>query len=400
MKMKDLLDRQRRIHADLKGIVDTPAGADGDLSAEQETRAADLQAEMAKVKRLIDVQADLDEAERRMSGTPVTGDPKLDREMRGFSLTRMIQHKLGGNVDAGREIEISQELARMEGRSTEGFFAPYSFFEKRSTITSATAGELIGTVHRGDLYIDLLREKNPLARLGIRTVSGLTGNVDVPRLNGSTSVGWFAENTDISETDADFDKISLTPRHVGAWTQYSRNMLLQSSPGIEDILRSDLAQVLALEVARATINGAGGTEPTGILKAPGIHTVAKPSDPMLYVPELGDPLFQANVDNVSYLANSGMKKTVDSLLTADGLPVGAASFFRSNPYVFTSLVPAANAMLAGNFSDVLTGTWSGVEILINPYMESAYKRGNVAMRIILTMDVAIRHPESFAVFGA
>lgn len=90
MKMKDLLDRQRRIHTDLKSIVDAPAGSDGDLSGEQETRAADLQAEMAKVKRLIDVQADLDETERRMTGTPVTGDPKLDKEMRSFSLTRQL----------------------------------------------------------------------------------------------------------------------------------------------------------------------------------------------------------------------------------------------------------------------------------------------------------------------
>ncbi len=84
MKMKDLLDRQSRIHNDLKGIMSSLEG--GDLSPEQETRAADLQAEMAKVKRLIDVQADIDEAERRMSGTPVIGDPKLDTEMRSFSL--------------------------------------------------------------------------------------------------------------------------------------------------------------------------------------------------------------------------------------------------------------------------------------------------------------------------
>ena len=37
-------------------------------------------------------------------------------------------------------------------------------------------------------------------------------------------------------------------------------------------------------------------------------------------------------------------------------------------------------------------------MLVNPYMESAYKKGNVALRIVLTMDVAIRHPEAFATF--
>jgi len=109
-------------------------------------------------------------------------------------------------------------------------------------------------------------------------------------------------------------------------------------------------------------------------------------------------LFLANVRGVSFLANSGYKLTVDQLLTADGLPIGAATFFRGYPHVWTSLVPSANCMIGGDFSDVIQGTWSAVELLLNPYMESAYKKGNVALRIILTMDVAIRHPESFATF--
>lgn len=405
MTMRELLDRQSRIHADLKGIVDAPAGTDGDLSDEQEARAADLQAQMAKVKRLIDVQTDIDEAERRMSGTPVTGDTKLDKEARSFSLTRAVQHMLGVKVDAGRELEISAELARREQRSTEGFFMPYSFFEKRAdvmTTTAPTAGpgsNLVATDHLGNQFIDLLREANPLTALGVRTLTGLVGNVEIPKLKQSTSVGWFGENSAIPQTDAAFDKITMSPKHVGAWTEYSRNMLLQSSPDIESLLRSDLAQVLALEVARATITGTGtNSEPTGILNATGIQEVTKPADPMQYAPVLANALFMANVGNVSFLGSSGFKLTVDQLLTTDGLPIGAATFFRNYPHVWTKLVPADNVMLAGDFSDVIQGTWSAVEVLVNPYMESSYKKGNIALRIILTMDVAIRHPESFATF--
>jgi HK97 family phage major capsid protein len=403
--MRELLDRQSRIHTELKGIVDAPAGTDGDLSEEQETRAADLQAQMAKVKRLIDVQADIDETERRMSGTPVTGDPKLDKEMRSFSLSRAVQHMLGTKVDAGRELEISAELARREQRSTEGFFMPYSFFEQRADViatTAPTAGpgsNMIGTDHLGNQLIDLLREANPLTGLGVRTLTGLVGNVEIPKLKQSTSVGWFGENSAILQTDAKFDKVMLSPKHVGAWAEYSRNMLLQSSPDIESILRSDLAQVLGLEVARATINSTGtNAQPLGILNQTGIQEVAMPTDPMQYVPVLADALFTSNVPNVAFLANSGFKLTVDNLLTTDGLPIGAGTFFRNYPHVWTSLVPADRIMIAGDFSDVIQGTWSAVEILVNPYMESAYKKGNVALRIILTMDVAVRHPESFAVF--
>lgn len=407
MTMRELLDRQSRIHADLKGIVDAPAGTDGDLSDEQETRAADLQAQMAKVKRLIEVRADIDETERRMSGTPVTGDPKLDKEMRSFSLTRAVQHMLGTKVDAGRELEISAELARREQRSTEGFFMPYSFFEKRADVITTTAptggpgSNMIGTDHLGNQFIDLLREANPLTALGVQTLTGLVGNVEIPKLKQSTSVGWFGENSAIQQTDAAFDKVTLSPKHCGAWTEYSRNMLLQSSPDIESLLRSDLAQVLALEVARATISGSGtGAEPTGILNTTGVQKITMPTEVMEYAPELASALFLANAPSVSFLATAAFKKTVDNLLTADGLPIGADSFFRNYPHIWTTFVPAENLLIGGDFSQVIQGTWSAVEVLVNPYMESAYKKGNVALRIILTMDVAIRHPEAFATFGA
>jgi len=405
--MRKLLELRAKLVAEMRSLTASPAGEGGDLSAEQETRFNALKGELEALEKRIERQALVDDAERRMNGTPVTGDPKLDKEMRGFSIVRMIQHKLGGNVDAGRELEISTELAKLEGRSSEGFFAPYSVFEKRADVitTGQPAGgpgsNMIGTDHLGGQFIDLLREANPLTGLGVRTLTGLVGNVDIPKLKESTSVGWFGENSAIPETDAKFAKVTLAPKHVGALTEYSRNILLQSSPDIENFFRSDLAQVLALEVARATIDGTGaGSEPRGILNTAGIQKIAMPTELMEYAPELASALLLANVPSVSFLATAAFKKTVDNLLTTDGLPVGADRFFRNNPHIWTTFVPADNLLIGGDFSQIIQGTWSAVEVLVNPYMESAYKKGNVALRIILTMDVAIRHPEAFATFEA
>lgn len=403
--MRKLLEKKGEIVEEMRGLIASPTGDGGDLSPEQDARFDTLKGELAGMKKRISRQALLDEADRWAVGTPLNGTFDFEREARNFDLLKMIQYRLGVRIDAGREIEVSDELARREGRSSDGFFMPYSFFEKRAISTGLPAtgpgGNLIGTDHLGNQFIDTLREANPLAQLGVRTLTGLQGNVEIPRLKQSASVGWFGENSEIPETDAEFDKITLTPKHVGAWAQYSRHMLLQSSPDLESILRSDLAQVLGMEVARATIAGTGaGAEPLGILNTTGIQRVTKPADSMGYVPELASALFLANVGNISFVANSGFKKTVDQLLTTDGLPVGAAAFFRNYPHVWTSMVPAGSIMLAGDFSDIIQGTWSAVEVLINPYMESAYKRGNVAIRIILTMDVAVRHPESFATFEA
>jgi HK97 family phage major capsid protein len=375
----------------MRSLTASPAGEGGDLSAEQETRFSALKAELESLEKKIERQALIDEADRRAQGTPVSGAPDFARECRDFSLLRAIQHQLGARVDAGRELEVSAELARQEQRSTDGILAPYSIFEhreRRATITTTTpaagpGANLIGTDHLGGQYIDLLREANPLAGLGVRTLSGLVGNVEIPKAKTSTAVGWVAENTAFPDTDAGFTKVTLSPKHVGALTSYSRNMLLQSSPDIESILRSDLAQVLALEVARATINGTGtGAEPRGILNQTGIQEVAVPTTgsgpstapaPIQYVPALANALFTANVRNVAFVAHNGFKLTMDNLLTADGLPIGAATFFRNYPHVWTSLVPADRIMIAGDFTDVIKATWSAVEILVRACFQNLDK---------------------------
>lgn len=401
--MRELLDKRNAIVIEMRGICENPSSAD--LTPEQEQRFDELKTNLVRLDSIIDRKRVLDEAERRMEGTPISGDRNLEREMRSFNVCKAVQHMLGARVDAGRELEISAELARMEGRSTDGILMPYSVFERRADTITTTApalgpgGNLIGTDHIGGQWVDMLREANPLTGLGMRVMSGLVGNCEIPRLKGSTSVGWFGENSAIPQTDAQMDSITLSPKHVGAWTEYSRNMLLQSSPDIEALLRSDLAQVLALEVARAVINGSGvDAEPTGILATTGIQEIDKPATEMAYAPALAGALFENNVQNVSFIANSAFKADVDDLLTTDGLPIGSAAFFRNYPHKYASAVPATRVMVAGDFSQVIQGTWSAVELLINPYMESAFKKGNVAMRIVLTTDIAVRHPEAFATF--
>ena len=406
--MRALQQQKAKIVTEMRSISSAPAGEGGDLNEEQETRFHNLTVDLEKLEKRIERQRLIDEADRQAEGISLVNGPgDFERECRAFSLMKAIQHQMGIKVDAGREVEVSAELARQEGRASDGILAPYSIFERRAdTITTGQpstgpGSNLVGTDHLGGQFIDLLREANPLIGLGVRNIPGLRGNVDLPKGKRGTSVGWTAENTEIPQTDAAFDKVTMAPHHVGAVMQYSRNMFQQTSPDLESILRSDSSQEIAFEVARATINGTGtGAEPLGILKTPGIQKITKPSAVMDYAPDLANALFLKNVGNIGFMVNSGFKNTVDKLLTADGLPIGAATFFRNYPHRFASIVPTDNVMIAGDFSQVIQGMWSSVEILVNPYAESAYKRGNIMLRIILTMDVAVRHPEAFAVFEA
>src|SRR5207247_2837557 len=130
-------------------------------------------------------------------------------------------------------------------RPFAGVCVPYSVFHKpveRRVITSesntaaSAGGELIGTALMPGAYIDALRAALVIRGLGATVLTGLVSNVDIPKLNTSASAGWVAENAAISPSDEDFESVQLRPKHVGAITEFSRNMLLQSTPDIETLI--------------------------------------------------------------------------------------------------------------------------------------------------------------------
>ena len=55
-----------------------------------------------------------------------------------------------------------------------------------------------------------------------------------------------------------------------------------------------------------------------------------------------------------------------------------------------------SALIFGAWSELLIGYWSAFDLLVNPYAETPYSKGNVLVRGMLTADIKLRHPESFA----
>jgi HK97 family phage major capsid protein len=58
--------------------------------------------------------------------------------------------------------------------------------------------------------------------------------------------------------------------------------------------------------------------------------------------------------------------------------------------------PVAGTIIFGDWSQLLIGSWTGVDILLNSYEITAYAKGRVLVRAMKDLDVQVRHPESFA----
>lgn len=418
--MKDLLESRARLVGTMREMNEHPEGANGDLSDEQNKRFDEFKLGLASIDKQIERQALIDEAERRMQGERIsgTGDNRLDDELRNISLVRAIASQvpdLADKIDAGREREISTELQRRSGRKAGGIMVPLQVFEQRVITTALPAGgpgsNLIATDHLGNQYIDLLRAALVTRRLGARILSGLVGNVDIPKLKESSVAAFIGENAALTPGDMQFTKVSMTPKHAGCLTEFSRNMLLQTSPDIEQLVRSDFASVLALKVDSVAVQGGGADEPDGILETANIGDIALGTNGGHFntdtIANLVGLVDDANVSNpCSFLSNSKVKTWAMKIKDGDGMPIGLDKVFQNTPRLFSNVVPSnlvkggsgavCSALIYGDWSDLIIGYWSELDILVNPYESTAYSKGNVQVRGMLTMDLAVRHAESFA----
>jgi HK97 family phage major capsid protein len=418
--LRSLLERRAAIAGEMRQINN--AAGDNDLSPEQRNRFDELKTDLGTLEERIARQSVLDDAERRMQGQPYggTGDRNLDAELRSFSLVRAIAAQAGiGGVDAGRERELSAEIARRAGRPFQGIAVPMSVFhqqiEQRVLTTAAPAGgpgsNLIQTDLAGGQFIDRLRAALTIRRLGARVLTGLQGNLDIPALKASGTAGWVAENTALTPSDHEFRKVSMTPKHCGAITELSRNMLQQPSLDVENLARADFAQILADAVDRAAISGSGaGAEPRGILNTAGIGSVTTGGTPTwANVLEFIEDVETANSDGTAFLTHPKVvRKLRSTLKVTDDAGAGyimegpdslAGYTCARTTNIPTTLGTAPNnnraAMIFGNWSDLVLGYWSELDVLVNPYEATAYSKGNVQVRAMLTMDIAVRHAVSF-----
>lgn len=391
MKLSDLIEKRAAI------VARMTAAHQADNNDDFATAEAELRDLDAKIERARKIDA----ADRAEPGRPINADARLDAEIRSrFRVTRALAGASGLGVDWGFEREVQAELAKRSGRPAEGIFIPAEVFETR-VLTTATGSELVPTDHRPDQYVSALTAASVVRGLGARVLSGLTGNLSIPRETDSPAVGWVAENVALSNDDANFDAVTLSPKHAGALSEFSRNMLLQASPDVEGLLRQMLARNLALAIDRAAIAGGGTNEPDGVLSTAGIQTAAVTSS---IFEAVAHAQALADAENVgatrAILTTPAVRRIAATALDGHGRPIGVTAVFHDVPTVFSNQVPvsgspAEQGLVYGDWSELLIGLWSEIDILVNPFESAAYAKGNVSIRAMATVDVAVRHPKAF-----
>ena len=327
---------------------------------------------------------------------------------------------------AGFELEVARAAQAKHSRSASGVLIPWEVLGSNRAAetpgqvagTFGDGGALVGTNRLDAQFIDLIRNRSAFLNSGLTMLSGLDGNVEIPKKLGSSQYYFVGENADVTNSKLTFGLVNMVPRTIGVRVPISRRMMIQSSPDVENLVRLDMAESVALGMDYTIGYGTGSNgQPLGIINTTGIGSVtfaggtAKDFPSSLgggsalncgdwgdYV-DLETELAIDNLDagSMRYIGNSVVRGALKQTLRAsaagsDYIMTDAGTV---NGYQFTvSNQMQTNDVLFGNFADCVVGMWSGLDVVIDPYTQSA--SGQVILTVHQDFDVAVRRPQSFA----
>lgn len=339
-----------------------------------------------------------------------------DREVRRFSFLRAIRalanpHSQQDQQAAAFEFECSEAAQRATGRPSQGIMVPADVVTRAvapiSTSTAGTndgdtGGYAVATDLLAASFIDLLRNRSFAMQLGT-PMAGLIGNVDIPRQASGGTAYWLDEDDAITVSALDLDQVSMSPKGVGGMTEFTRNMLLQSSVDIEALVRSDLATTLALAIDKAALYGTGtGTgQPQGLDTLAGINavdfaTAAQPTYLEHIQMETLIAADNADVENMVYVGNAGWRghcKSTEKFTGTSGQTIWEPGNTVNGYRTMVTNQAATGDVFFGNWADLIIGMWGGLDLMIDPYTNSA--RGRTRVVAMQSVDFAHRHAESF-----
>lgn len=340
-----------------------------------------------------------------------------EKDIQSFSFLRLMNaltlRATGNARDAEKvasyELSVCREAAEKVNKAARGAIIPVDVlrFENEKmkrdlTVgTPSAGGYLVGTNLIAASFIELLRNRMVLQRLGATTLNDLTGNIAIPRQSSGATAYWVAENSAPTESALAVDQVTMGPKTVAAYTDFSRKLMLQSSIDVEAMVKADLARVLALAIDAAGLYGTGSSnQPTGVKVTSGINTSDFAANTPTYAEIIGLETLvaadNADVGTLAYLVNAtgrGALKGVEKS-SGSGQFVWEQGNTVNGHRTEVSNQVASNDYWFGNWADLLIGFWSGLDMLVDPYSGST--AGTVRVTSFQDVDVAVRHPVSFA----
>jgi len=335
--------------------------------------------------------------------SPVVG--LAPAEAKRYSFANALRYLSGDHsVDVGFERECSAAVAKKLGRSARGLFVPYDVqIAKRDLqITGAgTGANFVATNLMAADFITAMRNTMALPQLGVTMMTGLSGDIAIPK--GAAATGyWIAETAEPTESTPTLSQVTGSPNTVGGTVDISRKLLLQSSVDVEAYVRNEIAIALANAIDAAAFNGAGTSEPLGLLTGPISTDVTMTAGSVTYA-DICSMIStvtgkNAQFNNLKFAVTNEVFWKLAATATSTNGPVFIADYntnrILGRPAVVSENV-TANYGFVADWSYMIVAMWgNGLDLTVDPYTGS--KSGLVSVTGFMDADILIKDANAFA----
>ena len=329
------------------------------------------------------------------------------KQVRQFSIMKAINALANptdrkAQRDAEFEFECSEEASKHYGRTAQGIMLPPEVMANWNTrdLNASDDAGLIGQDFRPESFIDVLRNASAVMPLATN-LNGLSGDVKIPKKTSSASASFISSEGGASgESEMVIGSVTMSPKTLGVHTDITRQLMLQSSLDVENLVRDDLAKSMAIAIDDGALEGSGSSgNPTGITNTSGINTVSlssasAPTFAEMVSIETAVAVDNALVGDLAYIINPTNFGTLKTTAKDSGSGLFVAENNQVNGYpVVVSNQLTANNYVFGNFNDLLIGFFGGLDIVVDPFTNST--SGTVRVVALQSVDVAVRHAVSF-----
>jgi HK97 family phage major capsid protein len=431
-KRQQILQERAKVIADAREIRSGFDSSEGEPNSDQlgkfnelMERVGQLDAELRQVEQVEQFDR-IAGQQGNLEGRQSDPMPHHGQESR-YSIVKALREASHGRL-SGLELETSQALAQRSGQTpSEGGFSVFvpldlpmpgarsrpGRAESRAVDLTSAAGAISDVT--GNSVIDFLRNRLLVMRLGATVLSGLNGNLLLPKQTAISNAGWVAAQAAVPESNPTIGQVALSPKRVGTFTEYDKALLHQTGVDVEGFVWNDLTIAVATKVDQTALNGSGsGNEPEGIfgqvpagnVVALGTNGAAPTWDAIVQCEGRVDtsnaldgslhyvttPKGRAALKTTRKDTGSGLMVWNDQTNEVNSYPAHATNQMPSNLTKGTGT--NLSGLIFGDFNSVLVGLWGGLELVVNPFSKDT--QALVRVTIHQFADVQLRHAESFS----
>ena len=332
-----------------------------------------------------------DDTETEYKENKKTSTRKMNKNFSLLKTIRSISRNQPLDDLTNAVVEQGKSEMRKAGLSAQGqLVIPTN--EARAIHSVTADGEKVVATEVFDILTPL-RAKNVLAQAGATIYSNLTSDVKIPIMSKS-NVTFEDENGEAKDGAGAFNYLKLTPHRLTAYVDISKELLAQDSVDVENAIRTDLVNAINSKLEEAFLSDFSGST----VQPKGVFAVVKPDSAVtkdfatLVANEakvedaniLNEPCYI--LSNKAKAALRAMAKGAKSteLVYENGEVDGTKAYNTSNVKDFNYLF--------GDMSSLVIGTWSGLDLIVDPYTQAA--KGAVRLVVNMYVDFGVARPET------